>query len=82
MLPIPVPPRNMSRRVITVNQFDFCSEHGNELCYVCDQDYRSLNNKSADIKGRLSTKLGPNFEIDNGFLLEVGSTLGPLVSIT
>ncbi|KAF5347290.1 hypothetical protein D9756_009972 [Leucocoprinus leucothites] len=60
----------MSGKVITVNRFTFCLDHGNEMCFSCNQDFRPLNNRGANVQNNLIKKLGANFEDDNGFYLE------------
>jgi len=59
-----------SGKVIVVNLFTFCFEHGNELCFVCNRDYRSTNNFNGNLHRRLSEKLGNAFEVMYGFDLE------------
>ncbi|KAJ3574048.1 hypothetical protein NP233_g2022 [Leucocoprinus birnbaumii] len=60
----------MSGKVITVNRFTFCLDHGNEMCFSCNQDFRPMNNRGASVESRLIQKLGADYEDDNGFLLE------------
>ncbi|GLB44394.1 hypothetical protein LshimejAT787_1700210 [Lyophyllum shimeji] len=59
-----------SSKIIVVNQFTFCFEHGNELCFACNRDYRSTNNSNSRLRQRLSEKLGHTFEVVYGFDLE------------
>ncbi|KAL0952290.1 hypothetical protein HGRIS_006580 [Hohenbuehelia grisea] len=60
----------MSGKIIIVNRFAFCFDHGNELCHLCDEDFRFDNNNSAGIARALARKLGNEFEAENGFDLQ------------
>ncbi|KAF8064430.1 hypothetical protein FPV67DRAFT_1420260 [Lyophyllum atratum] len=59
-----------SGKIIVVNQFTFCFEHGSELCYVCNRDYRSANNSTSNLRRHLTDKLGYAFEVMYTFDLE------------